>query len=182
MLNMVKSYWWMLHFEWNGGVSKLSRIKESDPNLSTKDKHGETQTLPRVEIDDAKEIQGTWVAPYDNGKRQQAALLLKITKWVDGLKKSKMSPDQAWMALNTRILKGVEWPLAATLLNKQQCQRILSPLLKAGLREARIQWQIHRDILYSSSKSMGLQFPCLYTTMIIQKAKYLVDNGWKRHL
>ena len=29
---------------------------------------------------------------------------------------------------------------------------------------------------------MGLQFPCLYTTMGIQKAKYLIDNACKDHL
>jgi len=101
---------------------------------------------------------------------------------VDGLKKSQMTADQAWVALTTRILKGVEWPLAASLLTERQCKQIMSPLLKAGLREARIQWRIHRDILYSSSRVMGLQFPCLYTTMGIQKAKYLIDNGCKDHL
>ena len=132
--------------------------------------------------DEAKEILGTWIAPKDDGKKQTKKLMKKVTQWIDGLKKSKMSAGQAWVAITTRILKGLEWPLAASILSEAQCKRILSPLLKAGLRESKIQWRIHRDILFSSMGSMGLQFPYIYTTMGIQKARFLVDNGCKPHL
>ena len=77
-INTVKSYWWLLHFEWNGGIAKLKKINDLDPTLSTKDKHGTQQTLSCVEVDEAKEILGMWVAPCDNGKRQQQALLQKL--------------------------------------------------------------------------------------------------------
>ena len=128
-INTTKSYWWLLHFEWNGGVSRLARIGEFEPELTTKDKHGTRQVLPRVEVDKTKEILGTWIAPKDSGKKQAEELKKKVIKWVDGLKKSRMTANQAWIAVTTRILKGVEWPPAASLLSEAQCIKILSPCL-----------------------------------------------------
>ena len=150
--------------------------------MTTKDKHGIVQILPRVEVDKAQEILGTWMCPKDNGKRQVAALVKKVKRWVKGARVSKMLPGLTWVALTTRIMKGIEWPLVATLLTENQCKEIITPLLKAGLRDARIQWKISRDILYSLMECMGMQFPNIYTTMGIQKMRYLVDNGCKDHL
>ena len=176
-INTKKSYWWLINFEWTNGKSRLQRMGEYEPELTTKDKHGTVQVLPRVEYDEAKEILGLWMSPQDDSKAMTKKLKDKVLKWVDGMKQSKMSASQAWIALTTRILKGVEWPLVASMLSETQCKSIISPLLKAGLRESRIQWRIHRDILYLSMGTMGMQFPYIYTTMGIRKISFLVDNG-----
>ena len=57
----------------------------------------------------------------------------KIEKWVDGIKVTKMPASHPWIAMTTRILKGVKWPVAASMLTEKQCTHIMSPLLKAGL-------------------------------------------------
>jgi len=58
-INTIKSYWWLMLFEWKNGNASLTKISDLEPDLTTKDKHGVVQVLPRVEIDEAQEILGT---------------------------------------------------------------------------------------------------------------------------
>lgn len=85
-------------------------------------------------------------------------------------------------SIGNRILKGLEWPLVASFLSEKQCDSIIRPLLKSGLRANGVQWRINRDILYTSPSLLGLGFPNLYTSMAIQKDIYLINNGCKSHL
>ncbi len=39
----------------------------------------------------------------------------------------------AWLDLNTRVLKTLEYPLIVTILTFKECQRIFCPILEAGL-------------------------------------------------
>ena len=66
--------------------------------------------------------------------------------------------------------------------NKKKCKTITTKLLKNCLRPAGLQRNINRKILYASMGTMGIQMPCIYTTMGIQKIKHLLNNGGKNNL
>ena len=94
----------------------------------------------------------------------------------------KINPTYAWFGLMTGIVKGLEWPLVATTLTRKQCNYIMAPLLKVGLRASGVQWKINRKILYGSPSILGLGFPSLYTTSGIRKLIMLVNHGHKKTL
>jgi len=69
----------------------------------------------------------------------------------------------------------------ATNLTKKQCDAIMSPLLKIGLRASGIQWRISRKVLYGSPEALGLGFPNLFTTLHVRKIAHLVNFGNVNH-
>ena len=92
-----------------------------------------------------------------------------------------MTPTLGWLAITTRILKGVQWPLVAAMLSVKQCKRIMAPLWKA-LKLAGIQARISNRILYGSIDVQGLELSCAYSTMGIDRLLHLTSHAHKQNM
>ena len=81
---------------------------------------------------------GVFLAPDGNQKEQLVELRKKAQRWAAYLKCARLDYESTWIALKTTIIKSIEYPLAATTLQKDAIRSIMHPVLSAALPRANI--------------------------------------------
>ena len=100
-------------------------------------------------------------------------------KWADNLTNLTLGKNTVWLAINSRIMKSLEWPLTAITLTKTQCTRIMHPIVTAGLKASGAPTHMDRKIVYGPAHLMGLAVKDLYTTQGISHIRHLLNHGHK---
>ena len=62
---------------------------------------------------------------------------------------------------------------------QKQCQKVMVPILREGLRACGVNWRINRAIVWGSIKSLGLGARNLYTTQGINHIAHCIEHGHK---
>ena len=176
-INPNKSFWWMVDFVWHNGVAKINKDTSGHNDIKIKDKNDNSQTLIKQAPNSAEKILGVYQAPLNDGKEQTKALRKKIQQFTNRLQLRRLPTHLAWLAIQTRAYKAVEWPLQACTLSEQQCAHIIAPLLKWGLRSIGVQSNLNRNIVFGPPSLMGLGFNSLYTSMGIDRSLHMLNHG-----
>ena len=90
-----------------------------------------------------------------------------------------LNRSDVWLALNTTVMKSLEYPLLATTISIKECTYIMAPILSAGLPNAGMCRNMARSLVYGPSKYQGLDIHNLYTTQGITHLAALVDHIWR---
>ena len=101
-------------------------------------------------------------------------MLQAVTKWVDGFRTGKISREEAWLAVQSTILRTLYYPLPALRLSKAQCEAILAPLLRYCLPSLGICWNFPRKLVFSPLEYTGLNFLHLFMLQEIARLKDIV--------
>ena len=75
----------------------------------------------------SKKILAVMQAPINNGRQQMETLRDKAIKWMATFRTAKLGKETAWHAVNTRIMKGLEWPMTVTTMLQEQCNKVMTP-------------------------------------------------------
>lgn len=97
-----------------------------------------------------------------NNKAEILHLRAKAKEFAGSLRTGFLTKNDAWYALNSTILKTMEYPMAVTTITEQGWNYILVPILKAGLPRSGIEQNFPRDILFGPKCLQG--FRILHTT------------------
>ena len=114
---------------------------------------------------------GVILAPDGNNDDQVEALLQKAEQWAELITTGHLKRDEAWRALNSTILKSLEYPLTATTLTRQEITKIFSPVRQAALPASGIVRTFPSAIAHAPLQYQGLAIPDLYTT---QQMKHII--------
>ena len=150
-----KSHWYLIDFIWTGKAWRYRTAAEMPGELSILDTNGQRVTLVRHEPSDATETLGVWQAMDGNNTKQVAQLLKKTEDFADCMRTGYLSRNDAWYAINTTIMKTLEYPMTATTISEAEWESIMVPLLQTGLPCAGISSKFPRDVLYGPSTFQG---------------------------
>ena len=173
-----KCWWYLVEFTWHRGRWKYSNQRHQF-DLKVRDKTGEEQSIKYLPCDAAQEMLGVFLAPDGNQRKQFAVMREKATTWGQYIGKGTLTPDISWTALNTTILKSLEYPLAATTFSQQELTSIIAPALTSGLPSCRLCQSFPRAILYGPPSAQGLGIHNLYHTQNIRHIKDIIEQTWK---
>ena len=173
-----KCWWYLVQFTWNRGRWQYSDQGEQF-QLKVRDKDGKQKILKYLPSDIAQEMLGVFIAPDGNQRKQFEVMRKKAETWGNYIGKGTLTPDVCWNALNTTIVKTLEYPLAATTFTKSELTKIIAPALKTGLPSSGICRSFPRAILYGSKSTQGLEVNNLYHTQNIRHIKDIMDQAWK---
>ena len=109
----------------------MRKREKMNYTISMKARDGSNAMLTQKEVNNPEEILGVWQAPINDGKKQMEVLKGKVVQWVKVFKEAKWAKTRAIQAVNTRIMKGIEYPLVATTLTASQCKNIQQPRTQA---------------------------------------------------
>ena len=155
-----KSWWYPLCFCWRQGVWYYD---VSHPgNLSVDRGDGTKCDIERLTPDEAREMLGVWIAPDGNNKKAVEELVKKTTAWADQVRTKHIRREDAWRALNTTIMKSLEYTLTALTLSEQDCRRIEAPLRKYAFPQAGIGRTFPHAVVNGPSGCHGLGFRRLF--------------------
>jgi len=86
--------------------------------------------IKRLEASEAYETLGVFLAPDGNLDEQFKKMQSAAVKWADSLRMGSLSRNEAWVALQSTILRTLAYPLPALRLTKEQCYSIMAPILR----------------------------------------------------
>jgi hypothetical protein len=163
-----KSHWYLIDFKWTGTLWKYRNIEEMPGELSILDTTAQRVTLDRHEPQVATETLGVWQAMDGNNQVQIAKLRKKTELFAECMRTGFLSKNDAWYAINTTIMKTLEYPMMATTISEYEWGQIMIPLLKMGLPRAGISSKFPRDVLFgpTSLQGFGIMHPWYHQQLI----------------
>jgi hypothetical protein len=78
------------------------------------------KVIKRLEPHQAYETLGVFLAPDGNLEEQFQKMLAAANKWAENLRTGKISRNEAWLALQSTIMRTLVYPLPAIRLTKSQ--------------------------------------------------------------
>lgn len=154
-----KSHWHWVQFIWTGSRWEYS---PPPPDSALSILNYDTQQQERLQLISPHEGRHTLrvhVRPDGTKDNTVADLLLKSKNWADRLRTRPLPAASAWRALNTTILKTLEYPLPSTTLTPQQCNCILWPALQVTLTMSKIQRHFPRQLLQPRTYLLNGSWP-----------------------
>jgi hypothetical protein len=151
----AKSHWYLIDFKWTGKLWKYRSIEEMPGELSILDTTGQRVTLNRHEPKVATETLGVWQAMDGNNKEQIAQLKKKTEDFAECMRTGYLSRNDAWYAINTTIMKTLEYPMTATTIGEKEWEEIMVPLLDTGLPRSGMSSKFPRDVLFGPTTVQG---------------------------
>ena len=123
---------------------------------------------------------GVRLAPDGNMLSQIEHMISQTTEFATKLKRSNLSGYDALLAINTRIMRTLIYPLPTLTLTQEDCTRIMKPLLHSVLGKAKIVRTIKRAVLYGPQLRQGFGLTNLYVyqgcAQIVQLIQFFGTN------
>ena len=118
----TKSYWFLIHFVFERNRWRYARLDETPGNITIRGIPGTARVeLERLDVHEAQETLGVFIAMNGNQESQTQELWEKATAWAEKVRSGRFSPAEAWFSIQFCIMKSLEYHLMATSLSKTQC-------------------------------------------------------------
>jgi len=118
-----KSWVYPIYFNFDEkGDWSYAQPEEIDFEFTVKDHNDEEQPLRKKGPHDSTETLGVYLAPDGNNKTAIQELRKKSERWRDLVRTGHLSSKDAWIALNSTVIKTLEFPLPALTLKKKECE------------------------------------------------------------
>ena len=175
-----KCRWWGVDFHWNqNGDWRYKTTAELNTSLFIKDTHEVRDKVRQLEFNESYETLGVLLAADGNQDDQYKELCEWTANWADRLRISFLSESETVQAIQTSIMKKLEYPLLAMTLTREQCDNILKPLLRTALPRTRINRNFCRKTLRAPGGFLGLNFPCLYVHLSSCRSHGIPFATWR---
>ena len=173
-----KCWWYLIDFVWSAGKWKYKDAGR-DKVLKVRDKDNNIASLKYLSASEAKEMVGVFLAPDGNQEAQWDALLKKAQIWAGQIRSSPLDPDAVWTAMTCTIIKGLEYPLAATTLTQLQLDKIMVPVTSTALPRAGLTRKFPRSVLYGPVEYQGMGVTNLYDYQYCRHIQDIIDQTWR---
>jgi hypothetical protein len=174
----TKSYWFLISFIFERNRWRYARLEECPGVISIRDIDGLSRVeLERLDIHEAKETLGVWIAMDGNQHAQTQALIALANLWADRVRTGKFSPAEAWYSLQYCIMKSLEYPLMATSMSKKQCDDIMKPIRSAALSALGSNRHLSLVVVHGPQRYQGMGIPDLWTVQGILKLWITIQHG-----
>ena len=97
-----------------------------------------------------------WLAPDGNNQQQVKELRQKAETWGDKIRTSHLPRSDTWKALNSIIMRTLNYPLLASTLTIEELNHIMSPILQSALPSIGVGRNLSRKVVYGPSTYLGL--------------------------
>ena len=173
-----KSWYGLVQFDWVDGEWSYSSDMQ-DAVISVKDLKGKQTQLQLLDPHEAKRMLGVFLA-IDGSNDVQIKQMRKVAEvWYEKVRVGHLSRYDAWLALQSTVMKTIEYPLLALTLTEAECTHIMAPLLTGGLPKIGCCKSMPRSLVYAPLKYQGLDIHNLYTTQGLSHIKGLLNHIWQ---
>jgi hypothetical protein len=132
-IELDKSFWYLIDFVWHQGKWTYATIDDCPAELTVLDLKGVRKVLQRLPVSHAECTLDIHLAPDGSWNEEFKYLLAHAEKWADNIRSAHLPQHLVRQSMLTTIMKTLEYPLAVTCFSKKQCDKLLQPILKAGL-------------------------------------------------
>ena len=173
----TKSYWYLVNFVWRNDRWVYLTINDHPGTISIFDSDRNRVPLERLEVGDARETLGVFLALDGNQQAEFLKLRGIANRWCDQVRSSRLSSAEAWFALHHTVLKSLEYPLLVTFLTRRQCDTLMHTLLQAALPRLHIALSFPKVVRFGPRANYGLGIPHLWTVQGLEKILAIFRHG-----
>ena len=182
-LSVEKCCWWSIDFNWQpDGSWKYKKISDTPGMLKVRDGDNVSQNIARLEVSEAFETLGVFLAPDGNQSAQLQKMESVAKAWAGKIKISHLCDQEAMTALQSTILKTIEYPLLTTHFSKEQLRKIMAPVLVAALPKAKFNRHFCRKTLFAPGSHLGVGLHQVHTTQIIDHVDGILRHATEASL
>ena len=156
-----KSYWFLMSFYWKDNRWHYRKMMSLPGKLTIRDSDGKACALERLDVHEARETLGTWIAMDGTQDAQYEALENKILSWGNKIRGQALSRTESFLSLRTSLSMSLQYPLAACTIKRSDLRGLTRLLMKIVLPTLGIPQSFPRALLHTPDLQMGYQFPCL---------------------
>jgi hypothetical protein len=154
-LRADKSFWYWIEFGFRNGHWYYKSKEDLPGDITIRDVDGTRTGIDRLEPHEARETLGVFLAMDGNNKVQVEELRAKANDFASCIRTGFVTATEAWIALESTIMKTLEYPMLAINLTKRQWDYIMSPVLQYTLNRAGMAKNFAHCIVYGPSKYAG---------------------------
>ncbi len=114
------------------------------------------------------------MAPDGNMQMEITYLLATAKDWQRKMKNSKLGRQESIFSLRNILLRQLVYPLPATTLTQDQCNKIMSPILAQGLPSAGFVRTFPHALAHGPLKFCGINIPNLFTEQTLMHIQTLL--------
>ncbi len=94
------------------------------------------------------------------------------------MRTGKLSRQNTWTAISTTIWRTLSYPLSSLNLTRQQCDKIMAPILKYGLPAMGVCQNFPQKVVFFPVDFMGLGWTHLHTSQEIMRLEVLIKHTY----
>lgn len=174
-----KTFWYLIDFHWQAGGLRYKSISECPGSLAVHDIQGQRKILSQVEVAEAKETLGIFLAPNGGMQGEFHKLKAAVNDWVEQMIQGKLNRSEVWITLQSTSWSTLSYPLQAINLGKTQWETIMAVLLNYVLPVMDTCRHFPRAIVFAPDKSLGLGIQHLYTMQEITRARDFIYSKFE---
>ena len=175
-----KSYWGLIDHHWNPTTAKwtLHSIADTPGEIAIRKVDSEElETLRRIEPTEAVKTLGVMLNMEGTDKEEVEYLREKAEVWAEHIRTGVITKNDGWYALNTTVMKTLEYPMAAICLSKTDWDHVMAPVLEAGLNAMQFSRNFPRLIVYGPKTVQGLGLKDPYIVQGLTWIQTLMRHG-----
>jgi hypothetical protein len=174
-----KSYWYDIAFKWNQPKStwEYKTMQELPGSLTLHDHLQQLVTIRRMDVHQANETLGLWIAANGNKRAQIQALRNSIVRWTGKISTKQLTKVEAWLSLQIGVAKALRYPLTATCIPQKEYIKLDKELLKAALPALGFPPTFPFDITRAPPEVLGLGIPSIWHDQGIEHEAALLRHG-----
>jgi len=110
-----KSFAYAISFWFNiWGEYRFEMKEEVEANLSVKNENNDRESLCIIESNKGMNTLGVLLAPDGSINEEFKYLSNKVSIWAHSIFQSKISGEEAWLGMQSMIMKMLQYPLGST--------------------------------------------------------------------
>ena len=142
----------------------------------------EERSLKALAPNEAEKMLGVYLTADGNNRTQVEKLRDKTDTWNAQVNAGYLNQHEAWTALNSTIMKTIEYLLPAITLTPKDSTKIMAPVLEAGLKSSGICRYMARELVYGSRKFQGLGIKNPQIKQGIDKIMFWLQQTYRKNL
>ena len=141
------------------------------------DTEGKKTNIQQLPVTKGMKTLGVTLAPDGNNIDLVTSLEDKANEWADLILTGHLQKEEAWRAMQSTIIRSLEYPLVATTLTEIETEKIFAPIRQAALPQCGIVRTFPKAITHAPLKHQGLDITSLHTSQYVQHIMTLLKFG-----
>ena len=153
----------------------INCIVSMEQRITMQDFLKNTISIRQLLIDKEKATLGVVITPSGTWHQQIENLTNKAISWCKHLNESGLTQWETWQALNSTIIKTLEYCLPVLYLACEVCDKIMRRVIKSVLAKMRIWANFPCFLIYASPEECGLGILNIYELQALEHIKLAIE-------
>jgi len=176
-LNLQKSFWVLVSWEWKNGVARMSTIQQTPGELQlTAGYNTSPVSVPRISPYEGFRTLGVYISPSGSTKVARKKLTDISLSYATAISGGRLNRGAALWSYLLYLIPKLTYSVPALTMSEEECKEIQSPSIMAVLPRLHVNRNTARSIIFGPAQYGGLGLPTVYSEQSLGQLIYFVGH------